>query len=180
MNRFVSFLLLVLTLPALHAGEIYESLSYGDSRDAVTKKLFACPRIECSVPKTMLSRVGLNGTFKLKNDLGGLKFSLFFDWTEEDGLKEITLTSDPLPASAYNSTLKLHFTKALELTSKTYGAPEMANGLPKQSEINMDGIINSCLWKLDEGSLLLGVAYTADGYHLSIRFTQQEIQAQPK
>lgn len=172
--------LLLLFLPILHAGEVYESLSYGDSRDQVTKKLLECPRVECTVPKTMLSRVGLNGTFKLKNNLGDLTFSLFFDWTDSDGLKEITLTSDAIDPSAYQTKLKQHFAKALDLTTKTYGAPVMNNGLPKQTAIELDGILNTCLWKLDEGSLLLGIAYTADGYHISIRYTQQEIQAQPK
>lgn len=180
MKTLISLILWHSFISSLHAGDIYENLRYGDTRDQVTAKLMKCPRVEGTIDKSLLSRVGLNGTFKLKSTLAELNFSLFFGWTDQDGLKEITLQSEPVSASQYNGKLKNAFRQAADLISRVYGKPELANEMPVSSSIEIDAILNSYLWQLDEGSLMLGIAHSTKGYHISIRYTQQRIEPKPE
>lgn len=158
------------------AGGVYENLNYGDSQETVTKKLMECPRIENTVPETMFGRVGLNGTFKLKNTLNGLSFSLYFDWDDKGALKEVTLRSEPIKAAEYNSRLQSHFKATAQLMSQIYGKPVMSNAQPPRQQVEEGSIINSHLWHPPEGSLLLGIANTKGEYHVSIRYTSTRIE----
>lgn len=158
------------------AGTIYEDLSYGDSRETVTKKLLACPRVESTVPETMFGRVGLNGSFKIKKDLNGLNFSLFFDWDDAGGLKEVTLRSEGMSSSDYSLKLREYYSEASDLITRIYGSPIMSNDLPPKNDIKEGAILNSHLWHPGAGTLLLGVAHTADKYYVSIRFMSKLIE----
>ncbi|WP_143158841.1 hypothetical protein [Rubritalea squalenifaciens] len=178
MSRLVRMTLLAMISMAstAFAGHVYENLSYGDTRETVTKKLLACPRLEVTVPETMFGRVGLNGSFKIKKDLNGLKFSLFFDWDETGGLKEVTLRSEDVGPSDYNSKLKEYYSDASDLITRIYGSPIMSNDMPPRKDINPGAIMNSHLWHPGEGSLMLGVAHAKDKYYVSIRFTSKVIK----
>ncbi|MFC4991067.1 hypothetical protein [Rubritalea tangerina] len=175
MTTLIRSLLLCCPLLTLQAG-VYEDLEYGDSKLDVTKKLMNCERVENTVPETMFGRVGLNGTFRIKKQLNGLSFALYFDWDEDDQLKEITLRSDAIPVGEYNSTLKEAFKSASSLITELYGNPVMGNTMPTSSQLEEGMILNSHLWHPEEGTLLMGVARENGKYHLSIRFLEKRIE----
>lgn len=174
MIRLLTILALLLT--ATSQAAIYENLEYGDTRAEVQKKLLACPRLKATVPETMFGRVGLNGSFVINKDLNGKKFSLYFGWTDDGKLNEITLRSEPIPASEYQSTVQSTFSSAISLVDQIYGTPIMSNPIPPQKDLKEDSILNSHLWHPHQGSLMLGLARLQGKLHISIRFTQRKIQ----
>jgi len=170
---------LLLTVLSLDAG-VYEDIEYGDTKQEVTDKLMACERVENTVPKTMFGGVGLNGTFRVKKDLNGLSFSLFFDWNENEQLNGITLRSTAIAPEQFNSTLHDAFRSALHLISEVYGPAVMSNPIPDSSQIADGKTLNSHLWHVDGGTLLMGVAKDQGKLHLSIRFLEKLIDPVPK
>jgi hypothetical protein len=179
MSSFMKIIVsLFLTVLSLSAG-VYEDLEYGDTRQQVTDKLMACERVKSSIPKTMFARVGLNGTFKIKKDLNGLDFALFFDWDENQRLKEVTLRSIAIDPGQFNSTLAKSFRSALQLISEVYGPPVMGNPMPKSSQVADGAILNSHLWHVGSGTLLMGVAKDQGKLHLSISFLEKRINPVP-
>ena len=175
MSRFMKIITtLLLTVSGINAG-VYEELQYGDSKQEVTDKLMACNRVENTVPETMFARVGLNGTFKIKKDLHGINFSLFFDWNESGKLKVITLRSDAIEQKEFTSTLSEVFKSAHLLLTEAYGPPVMANPMPSSNKIEDGEALKSHLWHVNGGTLLMGVAKDQGKLHLSIRFLEQHI-----
>lgn len=176
MTRLLHTLLAAfLTVAASQAG-VYFDLDYGDSRATVEKKLLANPRLESNVPETMLGRVGLNGTFKVKQNLSGQKFTLYFGWSDAGNLTEITLRSSPQDPSTYRSTTQSTFHAATALIQDFFGKPVMSNPMPPKKDLKEGSILNSHLWHVNGGSLLLGIARKDGQFHISIRFTQKKIQ----
>lgn len=175
MTRFFTFIsFLILSTMSLQAG-VYEDLEYGDTKQQVTDKLKNCERVEGTIAETMFGRTGLNGTFKIKKDLGGQKFSLYFNWTDDGKLKAITLRSQAISADEYETKLTDSFNRTIELITEIYGEPIMSNVMPPSTKIKEGTIISSHLWHVDDGSLLLGVAKEDEAYHLSIRFLEKRI-----
>ena len=175
MSSFIKIIAsLLLTVLSLSAS-VYEDLEYGDTKQEVSDKLMACDRVENTVPKTMFARVGLNGTFKIKKYLHGVKFSLFFDWNENGKLNEITLRSDAIDQGEFNSTLSKAFKSANKLITEVYGPAVMTNPMPKNNQISDGKTLNSHLWHVGDGTLLMGVAKDQGKLHLSIRFLEKHI-----
>ncbi len=170
---------LLLSALSLSAG-VYEDLEYGDTKQEVTDKLMACTRVENTVPKTMFGRVGLNGTFRIKKDLNGVNFALFFDWNENQELNEITLRSDAIDQSQFNSTLRQAFKRANRLITEVYGPAVMTNPMPNSDQIDDGTILNSHLWHVGDGTLLMGIAKEQGKLHLSIRFLEKHIDPVPQ
>ena len=176
MSSFIKIIApILLSVLTLNAG-VYEDLEYGDTKQEVTDKLMACNRVENTVPKTMFGRVGLNGTFRIKKALNGVNFSIFFDWNEHDKLKEISLRSDAIDQEKYSSTLRELFKKANRLITEIYGPAIMANPMPKNTQIGDGTILNSHLWHIGEGTLLMGIAKEHGNLHLSISFLEKRIE----
>ena len=175
MTRFYTLIsFLILTVVSLHAG-VYEDLEYGDTKQQVTDKLKNCERVEGTIEETMFGRTGLNGTFKIKKDLYGQQFSLYFNWNDDAKLKEITLRSDAISPDEYETTLTDSFARAVELITEIYGEPAMSNVIPPSSKIKEGSIISSHLWHVGDGSLLMGVGKEQEVFHLSIRFIEKRI-----
>ena len=173
-----SFMKIIATLfvsaLSLSAG-VYEDLEYGDTKQVVTDKLMACDRVETTVPQTMFGRVGMNGTFRIKKKLNGVQFSLFFDWNENQQLKEITLRSDAIEPDSFDSKLSDTFKNANRLITEVYGPAVMSNPMPTSDQVDDGTILNSHLWHVAGGTLLLGVAKEQGQLHLSIRFLEKHI-----
>ena len=119
--------------------------------------------------------MGLNGTFRIKKDLNGLNFVLFFDWDENQKLNEVTLRSVAIDPNQFNSTLHDAFTGATRLITEVYGSAVMSNPIPNSNQVGEGTILNSHLWHVDGGTLLMGVAKEQGKLHLSIRFLEKHI-----
>jgi hypothetical protein len=178
MPLILSILLTICIIPATYAGELIANLKYGDSREVVTSKLISCKLVKSTVPKTMFARIGLNGSFATTKELQGLKFTLYFDWTESSGLKEINYRSNTLGSSSYDQQLKQKWQYAYNLISSIYGRASNAGEYPKKNEITSGKIQFSHEWETNDGYIYLGVGQQENKYSLNITFSQFSLKAE--
>jgi hypothetical protein len=161
-----------------HASDLIAKIKYGDTRDTVTKKLSNYKNLKSTIPTNMFGRVGLNGSFATTNELAGLKFTLYFDWTNSSGLKEITYRSEPLDSQSYDRQLKQKWNYAYNLISAIHGRAINAGEYPKKSEILSGKIQFSHEWKTTTGYAYLGVGQKENKYSLNITFSQYSLNTE--
>ncbi|MGJ8656300.1 MAG: hypothetical protein ACSHX6_07610 [Akkermansiaceae bacterium] len=175
----ITLSLLALSLSSLtSAGDLIANLNYGDTRETATRKLKNSPLLKANIADNLFGRVGLNGSFTTTRDLAGLKFSLYFDWSESRELQQITFRSDALPDGAYDQRLKTSWTQASNLLSSMHGATSNAGEYPKQSEIKPGTMRYSHEWKTHNGYIYLGTGQETKGYSLVITFSEVSLDAQ--
>jgi hypothetical protein len=158
-------------------GAVFDQLVFGDTRDKVLAKLKASQCVEVTVDDVFLGRTGFNGVFRTRQKIGKLSATLSFDWTEAGRLKEITLQSESLPASAYPAEIEPSWQAFIKLLGTLYGKPVQAGTLPRIETLAAGTYSPTHLWTLDEGgSVLLGTAREGSNYQIVVRFTQEKIQ----
>lgn len=156
---------------------VFDELSFGDSRAEVLAKLKTSQIVEMSVPETFLGRTGLNDVFRTRKKIGGLDASLFFDWTDEGGLKEISLQTPTVPAGKFNEQLQPCWKEFIKLLTSLHGQPISAAAGLQLSSIPDGGMLPTHMWKLQKtGSAMLGAARDGDQYQLVVRFTRKNVQ----
>lgn len=156
---------------------VFDSLCFGDTREQVTEKLKASKFVEMTTAETFIGRTGLNGIFKTRGKIGGLDASLYFDWTEADGLKEISLQTDALPPTDLEGKLIPCWKEFIPLMTTLYGKPLHAGDRLAISSIQDGSMTSTHLWKLDGGgSAMLGAAREGRNYQIVVRFTQRSVQ----
>lgn len=154
---------------------VFDQLRFGDKRDEVTGKLKASKIVELTVEETFLGRTGLNGVFRTREKIGGLDASLFFDWDDDGGLKEITLQTTAVSAAKFNEQLKPCWKEFIKLLTSLHGKPVNASDSLVLTAIPDGGMAATHMWKLPKaGSALLGAAREGDQYQIAIRFTQKK------
>jgi len=157
-------------------GAAFDTLEFGDSRDLVIKKLDASPNVDGSVAEVMLARVGLNGVYRTKKTIGGLHCHLYFDWTPNNRLSEVTLRTKPLPQENYGGKLKSNWGELIELLTMLHGKPAQNASYPDSDELQDGLILNSHLWYSDKGhSILLGTGQEGTNFSVVVRITSQHI-----
>jgi hypothetical protein len=155
---------------------VFDKLSYGESRAEVLAKLKTSTFVELGVPETFIGRTGLNDVFRTRRKIGGLDASLFFDWTEDGKLKEITLQSSALPASALKDQLAPCWKEMAELLTTLYGKPLQADSELRISSIQDGTMVPSHLWNLEKnGSAMLGASRDGQKYQIVARFTRKPV-----
>ncbi len=155
----------------------FDTLAFGDSREAALTKLKASKFVEMTTDATFVGRSGMNGIFRTRRKIGTLNATLYFDWTETGMLKEITLQTDLLPADAYKSELEPSWKELVELLGTLHGKPVQKGPFPQLESLADGSFSPSHLWRLDRrGSALLGTARDGAKYQIVVRFTQKEIQ----
>ena len=160
-----------------NANAIFDELVFGDTRREVEAKLKASKIVEMAVAETLLGRFGLNGTFRTIHKIGGLHCLLDFGWSTQGKLNEISLRTEPLGATAYESRLKNNWTDLAKLMTNLYGKPVQAADYPGRNDLQNDLMLGSHLWHLDGGgSAMLGSSMQNDQYMIIVRFTPQTIQ----
>ena len=156
---------------------VFDQLVFGDTRDQVTAKLKASKAVELTVDEALLGRTGLNGVFRTRQKVGNLRAMLFFDWTDAGSLKELTLQTESLPASAYHADLEQSWKALITLLETLYGKPVQKGPMPSIESLAEGSFSPSHLWALEGiGSALLGTARDGANYQLVVRFTQKKIQ----
>jgi hypothetical protein len=157
--------------------QVFDELCFGDSRAVVLAKLKASQIVEMTVDEVHIGRTGLNDIFRTRKKIGGLDASLFFDWTEEGGLNEISLQTTTVPAAKFNEQLQPCWKEFIKLLTSLHGQPiSGASGL-RLTSIPDGGMMPTHMWKLQKtGSAMLGAARDGDQYQLVVRFTRKSIQ----
>lgn len=155
---------------------VFDTLVFGDTRKEVEAKLKASELVESTIDETFFGRLGLNGTFRTKRQIGGLHCELYFDWSASGALDEISLQTQPLGSDAYTARLKDNWTELSKVLSQLHGKPLQAGDYPDRSELQNDVFLASHLWRLKGGgSALLGTSMQANQYKIVVRFTTDDI-----
>jgi hypothetical protein len=159
---------------------VFDKLQFGDTRDEVYQKLKDSKFVELTVGETFLGRTGLNGVFRTRHKIGGLDAMLFFDWTDDQRLKEVTLQTAALPASRFKNDLHPCWQQFIELLTTLHGDPIHANPDLQIKPIADGSMSSTHLWKLDgKGTAMLGAAREGDNYQIAVRFTEETIKPVP-
>lgn len=162
------------TIPEVAAGCFYDTLSFGDDRATVIKKLKASSRFHSELDETFFARTGLNGTFHTTkgNEFFGMQSSLYYGWNDNNGLEFLSLYGHETPAAQAEARLVPTFHAMTANISKYFGKPENSSPKPQYDGLAEDEIIFTHVWPMKAGgSLLLGVGKQEDKYVIVARFT---------
>jgi hypothetical protein len=156
---------------------VFDTLCLGDKREAVTKKLKESKLVESTMDDVLMGRVGLNGIYRTRKQIGGLHCELYFDWTGADTLKEVSLQTQAVPKNVYVNRLKATWEELSELLTALHGKPVQAGAFPGPESLQKGVLVPSHLWKLPNGgSALLGTSLEGDTVMIVVRFTSQKIR----
>jgi len=156
---------------------VFDTLCFGDSRKVVEAKLKASKLVEATIDETFFGRFGLNGSFRTVKKIGGLHCELYFDWSEEGGLKEVSLQTQALGRDAYGESLQRNWSELADLLTTLHGKPLQRAGYPPRTDLQDDLFLASHLWRLEGGgSALLGTSMQAGRYMVVVRFTTEGIR----
>ena len=165
-----------LTGPAPDPAAFFDNLTFDDTRESTLAKLKVSKIVEMTADETFIGRSGINGIFRTRQKIGNLSGFLYFDWTEAGKLKELTLQTDCLPATAYKSDIEPSWKEFIGLLSTLYGKPVQKGPIPQPESIASGSFSPSHMWTLESGgSALLGTAREANKYQLVVRFTQKKV-----
>jgi hypothetical protein len=156
---------------------VFDTLKFGDTRSIVTQKLQDSKIVSSEIKSTFFARTGLNGIFHTKHKIGGLYCYLFFDWDENDQLKEITLQTESKQTSEYNTVLKPCWSELIELIGPIHGKPLQHMEIISAAKLQDGQMMASHLWRMDQGgTVMLGTSRVGDGYQVNVRFTKEKIE----
>lgn len=156
---------------------IFDTLKFGDTREAVTAKLKASKMVEANLNSTFFGRTGINGIYRTVQPTGGLHCYLFFDWDEAGLLKEITLRTEDKVEGEYETVLKPCWQALTELITTIYGKPLQTTRMPAASDLTNEQMLASHLWRIDQGgTVLLGASRLEEAYQVSVLFTKEKIE----
>lgn len=163
--------------PVMDDSAVFDTLKLGDSRAEVMAKIKASKSLELTVDEIYLGRFGLNGSYRTKQTIGGLKCLLYFDWDSGGTLKELSLQTQPQPSSAYQGLLKDTWAELGKLMTTLHGKPLQNADYPAAGILQNDSSLSTHLWRLaNGGSALLGTSKSVEGYMVSVRFTTEAIE----
>jgi len=161
---------------ATPSGSAFDTLEFGDTKNQVIEKLEKSKIVEGKIVKSLFARTGLNGIFRTKNDVGGLKCSLFFEWTDGGNLREVSLRTKGLAKETYYSSLENNWKEWINLLSLLYGKPIQEGGYPTLEDIFDGLILGSHLWYTEEGhSVILGTGQSGKVFSVVVRITSEHI-----
>lgn len=166
--------------PETSTGTAFDTLDFGDSRQSVQKKLLASKIVTTKVEKTLLARTGLNGIFHTTSKIGDLACFLYFDWDAQGSLKEVTMRSDKVDDTRYDSTVKSAWSELIDLVCILNGKPLQSSSFPPMQNLSDHGFLGSHLWRTAEGNtILLGTGREENEYNVVVRFTSDRIDTSP-
>lgn len=161
----------------VHANAVFDDISLGESHKSVSEKLRKSKLLELAVNEVYLGRLGLNGSYRTVNTIGGLKCLLYFDWDDSSHLKELTMQTQPQASSSYDGLLNSNWRELSHLITELYGKPLQAADYPAASKLENDTSLSTHIWRHPSGgTVLLGTSKSTDGYMVVVRFTTEVIQ----
>ena len=166
-----------LDAPAPPKGAAFDSLEFGDSRKEVMAKLKNSKMVESNGADVMMARMGLNGSYRTKNTIGGLHCHLYFDWTPSDTLREVTLRTKVIDRSSYGGLMKSNWSEMISVLTMLHGRAVQGAPYPSSDELQDGLILCSHLWRTDEGhSVLLGTGQEGSKYSVVVRITSERVE----
>lgn len=159
------------------AGTAFDTLEFGDNRRTVQDKLMASKIVTPTVAETLFGRTGLNGVFKTTSTIGGLHCFLYFDWTDDGKLREVTLQTQPAPRTRYPTVLNSTWKELTTLLSALHGKPRQEAPFPSIDDLQDGLLLGSHLWHTEENhSVLLCSGQERDRFLVAVRITSDYIE----
>jgi hypothetical protein len=156
---------------------VFDTLKFGDSHDAVLAKLKASKMVKMTIDENLIGRVGLNGIFRIRYKIGGLDAMLYFDWTDDEKLKEIAIRTATYPAESYDQKLAPSWKEFIDLLNTLHGKPVQAAPPINLASVPEGTMLASHVWRIESGgSALLGIGREGKDYQVVVRFTMEAIQ----
>jgi hypothetical protein len=163
--------------PAMDDSAVFDTLKLGDTHKVVREKIKASKMLELTVDEMYLGRFGLNGSYRTKATIGGLKCLLYFDWDSSGCLKELSLQTQPQPSESYSGKLQDTWRELSKLMTTLHGKPLQNADYPASGSLQNDMSLSTHLWRMSSGgSALLGTSKSVEGFMVSVRFTTEAIQ----
>jgi len=163
--------------PAPPKGAAFDTLEFGDTRKDVIAKLKVSKMVEGGAADVMMARIGLNGAYRTKNTIGGLHCYLYFGWTKNNTLREVTLRSKVVERGSYGGMLKNNWEEMTSVLTMLHGRPVQGTPYPNSDELQDGLILCSHLWRTEEGhSVLLGTGQEGKKYTVIVRITSERIE----
>jgi hypothetical protein len=157
-------------------GAAFDTLEFGDDRKTVEEKLGKSKLLTTAVDSTFFGRTGLNGVYKTKATIGGLHCHLYFDWTRNGNLREVTLQTQPVAKAKYTTQLQSNWYELIQLLSTLHGNPVQQAPYPLANELQDGLLLGSHLWYTEEGhSVILCTGQERDKYIVAVRITSEHI-----
>jgi len=157
-------------------GTAFDALEFGDDRRAVQEKLMQSKIVTPTVAETLFGRTGLNGVFKTTSTIGGLHCFLYFDWTDDGKLREVTLQTQPVARSSYPTLLNSNWKELTTLLSALHGKPKQEAPFPDIGDLQDGLLLGSHLWHTEEKhSVLLCSGQERDQFLVAVRITSDYI-----
>lgn len=157
-----------------HASPLYGPLEAGMQESQLLSSLKSCKSLEGPGTDAYLSRTGLNGAFKTKKPIGGLYFSLHFDYDKEGALRSVSFYSNSkVSKDKYDTRLKSLYKRMLNGLTGLYGPPmNMPDWIEKDS-LPAERVMYMHMWRIQPGCFLMsGLANAgASGYMPIFRFS---------
>jgi hypothetical protein len=167
-------------VPALPTLLFEPLITFGESRAQVLAKLKTNKDFKATIAETLMGRTGLNGVYRTREKIGGPNASLYFDWDESGNLKEVTLQTEPLPASNLKEQLLPCWTTLITLLTTQYGEPLVAQKNLDLAPIQEGSLSSTHIWKLKgSGTAMLGAARDGNQYLIAVCFSTQEPKVIP-
>lgn len=154
--------------PTVLEGAAFGTLAFGDDRTVASAKLKKMAGVKAKVDERLQGRTGLNGIYQ--TNLNKAPYDLYFDWTKEGGLREVTLRSQAYLKVSYETDLKSRWESLIELLTTVHGAPVQATTIPMPDELKNGELLGTHLWHLEKRhSVLLTVGKDGATFVVAIR-----------
>ncbi len=162
--------------PEIVKGAAFDTLEFGDSKAEVIQKLRKSKIVEGDVQEHLLARTGMSGIYRTKENIGGLRCTLYFEWSRRGTLREVSLRTQPLQEDVYDTDLKKNWNQWIELLTILHGRPRQDGGYPALNDLEDGLMLGSHLWYDEEGhSIILGTGQDGNKYSAIVRITSQRI-----
>jgi hypothetical protein len=153
----------------------FDNLTFRDTRQSVEAKLKVSKLVKLTTDETFLGRSGLNGVFRMRQKLGSLVGYLYFDWTEANRLRELSLQTEPRPDTDYKTELEPSWKQLAELLTTLYGKPASKSPIPAMASLSDGTFSPTHLWNLERGGCAtLGTARDGNRFQVVVRFSQKK------
>ena len=156
------------------AGACFDRLTYTDNRATVIQKLRDSPSVSKTLDDRLVGRTGLNGIYR--TSVAGEEYRLFFQWSDNDELQEVTLRGKSAASAEYSKSLQKQWMGLVSKLTASHGSPLQASRYPSREELSDGQLLGSHLWHTaEEHSILLCTGQAKDEYLVAVRFAAEKI-----
>lgn len=144
------------TCACCSASPLYGPLETGLQEKQLLNSLKSCKSLDGPGTDAYLSRTGLNGAYKTRKPIGGLFFSLHFEYNKDGGLRAVSFYSNTKATKEeYDTRLKSLYKRMLNGLTGLYGPPMNLPDWIEKDALPTDRVLYMHMWRIQPGCFLL-------------------------